>query len=485
MRDDELERLAQEAQEEEESTFTRRKRALEDFRYDEQQEKYWDTTTGTLLGAKSVDGAIPKSDWPLKPDGRSGKMIPFAPSLAINQVDTGLTVEGSTWWPGRPKFLENYVVTDRGTLPVEGAACYNLYVPPSYDDLANTQNPDKWIEHIKFLWPDPLEHNHFFDFAAHMIQRPDEKVNHGVVIAGSQGIGKDTALLPLRKGVGEWNAAEIDPDTVSRQYNGYVKSVMLVINEVRPHDEDHKASNFYNQLKPLLAAPPEMLAMEVKYANTIYVRNLCHVVLTTNDPLTMYIPAEDRRLFVMTSRLPDPKKIPIFSPDYFEDMYHYLQHGGTDAVVRWLKNRDITQFNAGAPPAMTTGKLAIIESAHQVRRTVVDDVFEHYIQELYDGKCPKVVFTKDLLDFVRHSDMFDDEEAAIKSIQRKNFHFKMAERGYDMLRNPYGTEWARGKFRSRVAFIRNDVPTGGRVGMVEAELERRPLAFDSASREQF
>lgn len=473
MTDDELERMADEA--DSQPGFVRRRRAMEDFRYDEQQEKYWDVTTGTLLGAKSVDGAIPRDDWPTRPDGRNGQLRPFQPSLAINDVDTGLTVEGSTWWPGKPQFIEDIVITERGALPKKGAVCYNSYAPPDHSNLKNNQNADKWINHVKFLWPDPLEHEHFFDFAAHMVQRPDEKVNHGIVIAGAQGIGKDTAMLPLRKGVGEWNTAEVDPAAISRQYNGYIKSVMLVINEVRPHDEDHKASNFYNELKPILAAPPEMLAMEMKYANTIYVRNLCHVILTTNDPLTMYIPPEDRRLFVITSNLPDPKAVPIFSPSYFDDMYEYLENGGADAVVRWLLNRDIFEFKVGTPPAMTSGKKAIIESAHQVRRTLADDIFEFYSDHFFDSKPPEVVFTRDLIDFVNVSHFFDDKAAALKVLNAKNFHFKMAERGYDMLRNPYATEWRSGKFRSRMAFVRKEVPQDEQLSRIEDELGRRPL----------
>mgnify|MGYP007011831581 CR=1 FL=1 len=477
MNDDELRRLADEADEQEAGQFTRRRRTMEDFLYDEQQEKYWDITTGTLLGAKSVNGAIPRELWPTRADGRSGKLIPYQPALAINDVDTGLTVEGSTWWPGLPRFIQDYVVTERGALPTKGAICYNSYTAPDYTKLRHNQNPDRWIEHVKMLWPDPLEHEHFFDFAAHMIQRPDEKVNHGVVIAGAQGIGKDTALWPLRYGVGEWNTAEIEPDVISRQYNGYVKSVMLIINEVRPHDEDHRASNFYNQIKPLLASPPDMLAMEVKYANTIYVRNLCHVILTTNDPLTMYIPAEDRRLFVMTSPLPDPKVVPIFAPSYFEDVWDYLHDGGADAVVRWLMNRPILHFNSGAPPPMTVGKKSIIESANQVRRTLADEIVELYSDTIMSGELPEVVFAKDLLDFVSVSSYFDDKESAVRTINKKNFHFKMAERGYDMVRNPDANEWRNGKYRSRMAFVRKDVPRDRQLEVVRAALMRRPLDF--------
>lgn len=479
MTDEELEALANQADSEAEALeFIRRRRQMTDFRYDETQEKFWDTTTGLLLGPKSVNGAIPREFWPTRLDRRSGDLRPYPPAEAINDVDTGLTVEGSTWWPGKPKFIENAIVTDRGEVAVEGAICYNTYIAPTHDKLRHNQNPDKWIEHVKLLWPDPLEHEHFFNFAAHMVQRPDEKINHGIVMAGAQGIGKDTALLPLRKGVGEWNTAEIEPDAISRQWNGYVKSVLLIINEVRPHDEDHKASNFYNQIKPLLASPPEMTPMEVKYANTIYVRNLCHVILTTNDPLTMYVPTEDRRLFVMTSPLPDPKRCPIFPPQYFDYMHEYLNNGGNDSVIRWLLNRELFEFNPGEPPAMTAGKRAIIESAHQIRRTLIDDVFESYCEQFGSKSEPIVLFTKDLVDFVNAGPFFDDKAAIIKLLHAKNFHFKMDERGYAMMRNPESTEWRSGKFRSRMAFIKKEVAPGERVALVQGELAKRPLAFE-------
>ena len=469
MTDDQLEEMAEES----EGQFQRRKRLMEDFRYDEQQEKYWDTTTGNLLAARSVDGAICKDDWPTKPDGRSGELKPYSPAAAINAVDTGLTVEGSTWWPGEERFIKDVVVSERGAMRLKGAVCYNSYIAPDREGLSDGSSPDRWIEHVKFLYPNPIEHNHFFDICAHMIQHPDEKVNHGLVMAGAQGIGKDTALLPVRKGVGEWNSAEVGPDAITSQYNGFLKSVLLVINEVRPHDEDHKASNFYNLLKPILAAPPDMLPMTLKYANTLYIRNLCHVILTTNDPLTMYVPAEDRRLFVMTSALEDPKENDVFPENYFEEIYAYLDDGGSDAVIKWLLDRDLFEFNSTAPPPMTSGKKAIIESAHQVRRTFVDDLFEFYSDKKNGGEKPEVIFHRDLIKFVGECDLFDDAAKVTNSLNAKNFHFKMAERGYDMMRNPDASEWKNGKFRTRMAFVRRDVPHDEQIDRIRKELKGR------------
>lgn len=502
MNDKDLEKLAQEKEAAAAKEFSRRLRSVEDYRYDEVQEKYWDITTGTLLGGKSVDGTIPRERWPTITNAK-GKVILQKPSIAINDVLTGLTVEGSTWWPGESQFLENKMVTDSGVLEIKGAITYNTYVPPNRSKIkAKMSKPTLWLKHVKKLWPAKAEHEAFFDFAAHMVQRPDEKVNHGLVVAGAQGIGKDTAMQPLRIGVGEYNAKEIDPDAVTGQYSGHLKAVLLVINEVRPHDEDHKSSNFYNQLKPLLAAPPEMLPMHLKYANVIYVRNLCHVVLTTNEPLTMYIPKEDRRFCVLTSPLPDPKVHPVFPKDYFNKLWAYLTRGGTNCVIRWLLDRDLSGFDATEPPVMTDGKQAIINSAHQIRRTAVDDLIENYF-EYWQEYCetdvkpiktsgdgdgnfdfknkPIVIFAKDLYDFLDAGSYFDDAPLLRKMMAAKNFHFKMDEHGYDMIKNPFAAQWKCKKFRSRAAFVGKDVPQVGRYDVINEALQLRPLVFEGVS----
>lgn len=474
MQDDELEALAAAS----EGQFKRRTRSMEDFRYDEQQEKYWDTTTGVLLAAKSVDGAIPVDLWPTKlGSGKNPEPKPFSPAAAINNVDTGLTVEGSTWWPGEPRIIQDLIVTERGAQPMQGASCYNSYIAPprSNHDSPTGVDQQPWIDHVKLMYPDPVEHEHFFNFCAHMIQRPDEKINHGVVLSGPQGIGKDTAMLPLRRGVGEWNAAEVGPDAVTSQYNGHVKSVLLVINEVRPQDDDYKASNFYNLLKPLLAAPPEMLPMTVKYANTIYVRNLCHVILTTNDPLSMYIPEEDRRLFVMDSPLQDPRNHATFPPNYFEQLHGYLVSGGADSTVKWLNERSLENFDAACPPPITRARRLIVQSANLIRRTAADDIFDFYLEEECGGKMPDFFFHKDLTDFARRSELFDDAEKVLRSLNAKNFHFKMAERGFDLVRNPLANEWRAGKFRSRAAFAAKSLTKEQQIKAIREGLESREL----------
>lgn len=452
--------------------FRRRLARPEDYRYDKTQDGFWDLVTGQLFAAKAVDASIALDDWPTEvvpARGGGTRVRRLKPTAEIARIESGLMVDGSTWAPGEPQLLENVVVTDRGPMRVEGALTYNSYVAPERVAPATEEAARPWIEHVRRLFPDPAEHNHFFDWAAHAVQHPGVKANHGVVISGRQGIGKDTALLPLRCGVGVWNSAEIGPDDVEARFNAWIRSVLLVINEVRPHNEEHRASGFYNRIKPLLAAPPEFLAMEMKHAHVTYVKNCCRVVLTTNDHLTMHIPPEDRRLFVMHSQLARE-----WAPEgYFDRLWRWFRAGGLAAAIGWLAERDVSAFAAEAPPPMTWGKEQIIASTAHTRTNPISEAFAEWVGE---GDAPAVWFPFDLLESA-----FDGAEALAGALRAKSLHYRVADLGYRVMQPPAGTtEWAwkagGARVRSRVAFVRETVPREMAVELVEAEGKKRAAA---------
>ena len=93
-----------------------------------------------------------------------------------------------------------------------------MYRPPRRKEPPVGVSARPWVDLVRRLYPEEIEHEHFFDFCAHCIQHPEEKVNHGIVLAGAQGIGKDTMLWPVGMGVGIWNTAEIDPDNIHSEF---------------------------------------------------------------------------------------------------------------------------------------------------------------------------------------------------------------------------------------------------------------------------
>lgn len=447
------------------------KRELTDFMYDESQDAYWDLKSGELLKAAAVDGAVPTSKWPMKQDPRSKdpmKKIPEKPSAHLNRFERGTTVQSATWWPGKPRIIEDHVFVRGHMKRVDGYKSLNLYNPPNYDRLKDNETVDLWLEHVERLFPDKRIREHFYDWAAFAIQHPDKKINHGILISGAQGIGKDSMLLPLRMAVGESNATEIGPDEISSNFNNFVKSVLIVINEVRPHKNGSFATSFYNRLKPILAAPPEQLKMEAKYQNPIYVQNVCRVVMTTNDPLDMYIPDVDRRIFVMHSNLPSPKNDPKAAP-YYRKLHRYLANGGCDAVIRWLLKRDVIDFDPSEPPFDTDGKTAIIEANKQVRRSFADDILDEYMEAHPTFEENSVIFTKDLIDF---SKLFDDHEGFLADVKQGSFIHKMGKRGYRIAKKDKA-KWRSGKWQSTTAYVRMSVPMDEEYELVMAAARLR------------
>jgi hypothetical protein len=77
-----------------------------------------------------------------------------------------------------------------------------------------------------------------------------------------------------------------------------------------------------------------------------------------------------------------------------------------------------------------------------------------------------------LTNFAR-AEKFDDAARIIAALNAKNFHFKMAERGYDMIRCPTAAEWRSGKYRCRMAFAEKSLPKREQIRLIEEELKVR------------
>lgn len=481
-----MERLEREAAARRAERESRRLAQIEDFVYDTQQEAFWDTEDNTLHSEKSVDAKIPQSRWTVivdegapepepgtpRPRGRPRRRRErlIRPSQEIMRVERGLLVEGSTWWPGRPKIIKDWFIDKDGFYPAVGRRSFNQYRPaPTPPEWADAGKAGPWIEHVKRLWPEEHEHSFFFDYCAHMIQRPEEKCNAAIVLSGTQGIGKDAALAPVKAAVGEWNEKGIDPDALFSPYQPWLQTLMLTINEVRPSRDEFHASTMYNVLKPMIAAPPNTLPVNDKYQRLRYIVNVLRVFITTNDWMDMYIPPEDRRMFVMHSPLPARWHEAADDPEYFRRYFRWLNdEGGAAHVAAWLRARDLSVFDPKRQIERTAGWEAVAGSWG-----APDDAIAAAVEHL--GR-PLVLFGQELLDAA-----FDgrEEVAGMMKSPRKIAH-RMKKEGYILRKCPEGDRWmfrAEGKmFRSRLAFVREELVRNGVECDREIEKRGRELA---------
>jgi hypothetical protein len=291
-------------------------------------------------------------------------------SIAANKwLDVHRPVEQMTWAPGLPMVIPNRLIAEGGWVERDGNNCFNLYRPPIIKP-GNAEEAGPWIEHVRKVYgPDAA---HILNWLAHRVQRPQEKINHALVLGGRQGIGKDTILEPIKYAVGPWNFVEVSPQHLLGRFNGFVKSVILRISEARDLG-DVDRFHFYDHMKTYTAAPPDVLRVDEKNLREYSVFNCCGVIITTNHKTDgIFLPADDRRHFVAWSDL----DLESFAPNYWNRLYEWYANGGIANVAAYLATLDISSFDPKRPPPKTDAFWAIVDASRAPEDAELADVLD-------------------------------------------------------------------------------------------------------------
>jgi hypothetical protein len=205
--------------------------------------------------------------------------------------------------------------------------------------------------------PADFEREHVLNVMAYKRQNPQRKINHAVLHTGLPGGGKDTLWAPFLWSIGGGslkNIAVARAEEVAGSWGYTYESEVIVLNEIRYRKGDDRRA-MENNLKPVIAAPPELLLVNKKQQHPYYVVNRIFVLAFSNDRAPITIPADDRRWFVIWSqapRLPD---------DEAARLWDWYGKGGFEAVAGYLDARDVSAFNPGAVPPLTDAKLAMVD----------------------------------------------------------------------------------------------------------------------------
>jgi hypothetical protein len=255
-------------------------------------------------------------------------------------------LEQMTWAPGEPGIIRDRLVTDGGWIERTGSRSLNLYRPP-VPIAGDATMAGPWVDHVEFLYGDDALH--IIKWLAHRAQFPGEKINHALVLGGAPGIGKDSLLEPVKYAVGPWNVAEISPKRLTDKFNGFGRSVILRISEVKDLGEMSRY-DFYDRTKTYCAAPPDVLEINEKNKGEYYVFNVCGVVMTTNYKTDgIYLPRDDRRHYVAWSKVTEAD----LKPGTMQALWDWYEAGGYGHVVAYLTALDISDFDAKATPPKT------------------------------------------------------------------------------------------------------------------------------------
>jgi hypothetical protein len=275
-----------------------------------------------------------------------------AAAVCINDPRFRVT-QGRTYQPGSPE-----LVNERGVLLI------NLWRPSGLVPVEG--DPTPWLDHVKKLFPEETAREHFLNWMAFVLQNPGKKIGHAIMLySEEQGVGKDTALIPLVRGVGNANIAKIEPDDLTGQFTSYLKSQVIICNEMA----NFERRTVYNRLKAHLEMSDTMLPVNEKFQPRYQILNRQNWIFCTNDPNAVSLEATDRRFFVQDC--PGPR----MSADESDKLYAWLNSGGDAIAVWWLLQRDLSKFNPAHPPPMTAAKTSMIELSKPVAVRWLEDQF--------------------------------------------------------------------------------------------------------------
>jgi hypothetical protein len=391
--------------------------SLDDFHAYMPMHNYIFGPSGETWPATSVNSRIPPV--PLVRNGEpvldaDGEQVQLKANVWLDQ---NRAVEQMTWAPGEPQVIADRLIAEGGWIQRPGCNVFNLYRPPS-ELRGDPTKAQPWVDHVYLVYPADAEH--IINWLAHRVQRPQEKINHALVLGGAMGVGKDTILEPAKAAVGPWNFTEVSPQHMLGRFNGFVKSVILRVSEARDlGDVDRFA--FYDHMKSYTAAPPDVLRVDEKHLREHAVFNVCGVIITTNHKTNgIFLPADDRRHYVAWTELVKED----FTEAYWDRLWGWYAHGGTGHVAAFLAQRDITAFRAKMPPPKTAAFWDIVAS----------------------NSAPEDAELTDALDKLGHPDAVTLKAIALVSEpefagwlqDRKNFRslpHKMEECGYKPVRN--------------------------------------------------
>jgi hypothetical protein len=367
-----------------------------------------------LWPAASVNARVPSPG--LDADGK--------PIAAATWLDVHRPVEQMTWAPGKPMLVRGQLITDGGWIDQPGCTVFNLYKPPIIKPTAGDVSP--WLDLIKKNYPDQADR--IVAFLAHRVQRPDEKINHALVLGGAVGIGKDTILEPVKPAVGPWNFAEVSPKQVFGRFNGFLKSSILRVSEARDLG-DHDRYAFHDHMKVYIAAPPDVLRVDEKNIREYYVPNLCGVIITTNHKTNgIYLPNDDRRHLACWSNL----CLNDFTPKYWRNLYSWYAKGGHEYVAYYLAHLDISGFDPKAPPPKTPAFWEIANANRAPEDAELADVLD-------DLGNPDVVSLSDFTD--RAASLHPPFAEWLRDRRnRRAIPYRFEDCGYVAVSNPHDSE---------------------------------------------
>ncbi|MCA1775118.1 MAG: DUF5906 domain-containing protein [Loktanella sp.] len=227
-------------------------------------------------------------------------------------------------------------------------------------------DPGPWTDYLAHLIPDESDRAHVMKWLATLIARPDIRIGYGMLLFSStQGTGKSTMGIVLKKVLGAWNVSEPNEnDVVGSDNNDWVAEKQLVfVNEIYA-GSSWKA---YHKLKPYITE--ESVRINTKYVPQYTIENRAHFILCSNEAKAISMAKDDRRFLMprVAEKLRDQKA--------WADFHVWLAGDGPAVISQWAEDY-VVEHGAVKPgdhaPSTERKEALIHDTKNRLERALAD-----------------------------------------------------------------------------------------------------------------
>jgi len=200
--------------------------------------------------------------------------------------------------------------------------------------------------------------NRVFGWAAHIFQRPTERLGVALAIRGGKGTGKTFFGEAIGYLMGSHHLLVDDSRYVTGNFNAHMASLLLL-----QADEGFWAGDVAaeGRLKGLVTSKTQMI--EAKGVDAISVKNYLRLMVTSNEDWVVPASYDERRFMVI-----DCADYAKQNRQYFKEIDDELKNGGYERLLFELLNFDLSLAHLGDIPqtdALVEQKLRTLKPERQ------------------------------------------------------------------------------------------------------------------------
>ena len=289
--------------------------------------------------------------------GKKGEKAKLASWLPKQQ---GFKQVADYTWSPMPYMHEERIIT------YEGRKLLNTWKGFAIEPKKGNVQP--WLDHLLHLIPEDDYRRALLWWIAFTIQCPDQKASWQPIILGISGAGKDGLFRPIASMLGSAFKSIGNKDIKSDYDDGLIQTKLLHISEAAGLRGN--AVEFYKRITATESSDIQML--NPKSAAKIWQRNICNVLVITNNLDAMKFDKEERRAFVLKSPNIMTGAMQIA---YFDN---WLDVGGASHLFDYLLNYDLSEFKPGMRPYRTTHFDALFDITKSDAEIGLEEILEPY-----------------------------------------------------------------------------------------------------------